>query len=99
MHPENVSMYLQSGDHVSDGVVECGVAIEIGLPIAREQLEIIFPAASIEAFALGIGSVFAGWFGAAGSCVEVRVHDRFDDFSGGVEDQRVPEVTGNGLFA
>src|SRR2546423_13096375 len=90
---------LQGGDHVSDGVGECGVAMEIGLPIAREQLEIIFPAASVEAFALGIRSVFAGGFGAAGSGAEVSVHDRLDELPGGVEDQRLRGVTGSGGFA
>ena len=46
---------LQGGDHAGDGVVEGGFVVEIGLPEAREKLQIVFPAAFIEAFADGVG--------------------------------------------
>jgi len=40
-----------------DGVAEGGAAVEVRLPEALEDVEIVFPAAFVEAFAEGVGSV------------------------------------------
>ena len=50
---------LERGDHVGDGVVKCGFVVEVGLPEPGEELEVIVPAALVEAFADGIGNVAA----------------------------------------
>ena len=42
---------------MSDGVGEVDAAIEIRLPVLREHSEIIFPAASVEAFADSVRDV------------------------------------------
>src|SRR3989442_2156303 len=56
---------LEGGDHAGDGVAEGGAAVEVGLPETLENVEIVFPAAFVEAFAEGVGSVSGGG-GAAG---------------------------------
>src|SRR6266850_1933677 len=113
------SAALEGGDHTGDGVAEGGTAVEIGLPEALEDVEIVFPAALVEAFAEGVGSVgggsaagaFAGTGGGASGGTGVgakiqfagsgigRSKDGADDFTGGVENQGVPEVARNGFIA
>jgi len=55
-----VQRHSERGDHAGDGVAEGGAAIEVGLPEALEDVEIVFPAALVEAFAEGVGSVSGG---------------------------------------
>ncbi len=94
---------------MGDGVVEGGLAVEVGLPVAGEELEVIFPAALVEAFALGVRSVLrvlrararVSVAAARGAALGVRlcVQDGLDDLAGGVKDERVPEVAGDGFLA
>src|SRR6266404_5340828 len=51
---------LEGGDHAGDGVAEGGATVEVRLPEALEDVEIVFPAALVEAFAEGVGSVAGG---------------------------------------
>ena len=51
---------LEGGDHAGDGVAEGGAAVEVGLPETLEDVEVVFPAALVEAFAEGIGDVAGG---------------------------------------
>src|SRR5216683_1022763 len=51
---------LEGGDHAGDGVAEGGAAVEVGLPEALEDVEVVFPAALVEAFAEGVGNVGGG---------------------------------------
>ncbi len=48
---------LQRGDHAGDGVVKCGIAVEVRLPELRKELEVAVPAPLIDAFANGVRSV------------------------------------------
>ncbi len=87
---------------MGDGVVEGGLAVEVGLPVAGEELEVIFPAALVEAFALGVRSVLrvlrararVSVAAARGAALGVRlcVQDGLDDLAGGVKDERVPAM-------
>src|SRR4029077_82240 len=61
---------LEGGNDVGDGVVEGDFAVEIGLPVEGEELEVAVPAALIEALALGVGSVLGvlgvgSWIGSS----------------------------------
>src|SRR6266478_6231648 len=47
---------LKRGDHAGNGVVEGGMAIEVGLPEFLQQLEVLVPTTLIEALAQGVGS-------------------------------------------
>jgi hypothetical protein len=42
---------------VGDGVREVYAAVKIGLPILRENAEIVFPAASVQTFANRVGDI------------------------------------------
>ena len=89
---------LQGGDHTGDGVVESGLAFQIGLPESGEELEVVVPPALVEAFADGVRDV--GVADDAGSRVGVGnstflfvrrlfadgIQKRFDDFAGDVKD-------------
>src|SRR6267142_1460929 len=66
-----VQGHSEGGDHAGDGVAEGGVAVEVGLPETLEDVEIVFPAAFVQAFAEGVGSVSGGGSAArvfAGTC-------------------------------
>src|SRR5579859_7294 len=105
------SWELERGDHAGDGVVEGGAAIEIGLPEAREKLKVFVPAARVETFANGVGNVRIVGSGRrtigasiAGALRRLRgrrfgAQQRLDDFAGGIEKKRVPEVARNGFAA
>jgi hypothetical protein len=84
----------ESGNDVRDGVVESSFAVEVGLPESFEEFEVIVPAALIESFPEGVGSVFA-----LTSIGVFRVDHGFDDFAGGVKNQCVPQVARNGFVA
>src|ERR1700674_846222 len=92
---------LQRRNHAGDGVVEGDAAVKVRLPKFLEQLEVVAPATLVEAFAHGVGNVAA----VGGVAVLVtgggarRAKHRADDFTGGVEDQSVPEVTRDGFVA
>jgi hypothetical protein len=77
---------------VGDRVVEGSFAVEIRLPVLREELEVIVPAALVEAFAVGVRDV-----GSIRWAVALSAENRFDDFTGGVEKQGVPEIAGDGF--
>src|ERR1700686_3822549 len=49
---------LEGGHDMRYGIVEGDFAVEIGLPVEGEELEVAVPAALVEAFALGVGSVW-----------------------------------------
>src|SRR5712692_8846600 len=92
---------LQRRDHAGDGVVEGSTAVKVRLPELLQQLEVVVPATLIEAFAHGVRSVAATGDAAvlvAGSCAG-RTKHRTDDFTSGVENQRVPEVARDGFVA
>src|ERR1700730_8998482 len=94
------SRRLKRRDHAGDGVVEGGATVKVGLPEFLQQLEIVVPAALIEAFAQGVGSV-ATWAAAVlvtGSRTR-RAKHRADNFTGSVENQGVPEVARDGFVA
>src|SRR5882757_3963903 len=95
------SRRLKRRDHTGDGVVEGGAAVKVGLPEFLQQLEVVVPATLIEAFAQGVGSVTAAWAAAVlvtGSRTR-RAKTRADHFTGGVENQSVPEVARDGFIA
>ncbi len=81
---------LQRGDHARDGVVKRGIAVEVRLPELRKQLEVTIPAPLIDAFANRVGSVARRGYPAGGAVGGCGRDDWADDFSGGVENQRVP---------
>src|SRR6266851_2532274 len=90
---------LQRGDHACDGVVERSSAVKIRLPEFLQQLEIVIPAALIQAFAQRIRSITA-----AGHATIVvasgrarRAKHRTYDFTGSVENESLPEVARDGF--
>src|SRR4029077_11547761 len=95
------SRTLQRRDHARDGVIECGAAIKVRLPEFLQSLEVLVPAALIEAFAQSVGSVAAAGDAAIviASSGARRAKHRADDFAGGVENQGVPEVARDGFVA
>src|SRR5882724_13459794 len=48
---------LQSGNHARDGVVEGRTPLQIWLPVAVKEAEIIFPTALVQSFALRVRRV------------------------------------------
>src|SRR5580704_12886282 len=84
--------HSERGDDVRDSVVEGGFAVEVRLPEAFEELQVLVPAALVEAFAESVRSVFTlshtGVF---------RVDDGLDDFAGGIKGQRVPQIARDGF--
>src|SRR5467141_2912728 len=77
------------------------MAVKVRLPKLLEQLEVVVPAALIEALTQSVGSVAATGDAAVlvtGSCAG-RAEHRTDNFAGGVENQGVPEVAGDGFVA
>src|SRR6266567_341394 len=94
------SPVLQRRDHASDGVVEGGSAVKVRLPESLKQLQVVAPAALVEALPERVRRVAAAGDATvvvAASCS--RTKHGAEDFTGGVEDQRVPQVAGNGFIA
>src|SRR5260370_11245834 len=92
---------LKRGDHAGNGVVEGGMAIEVGLPEFLQQLEVLVPTTLIEALAQGVGSVAAARDASilvAGGRIRGAEHWP-EHFTGGVEHQGVPEIARDGLVA
>src|SRR3984893_3672447 len=79
---------LECGDHAGYRVVKCGVAVQVRLPELRKQLEVTVPAPLIDAFANRVRSVACG--GNLTGSVCCGGDHWADDFSCGVENQRVP---------
>src|SRR6266403_27594 len=94
------SQRLKRRDHSGNGVVEGGAAVKVGLPEFLQQLEVLVPATLIEAFAQGVGSVAPEDAAVlvTGSRAR-RAKHRADDFTGGVENQSMPEVAWDGFIA
>src|ERR1700719_2040107 len=91
---------LQSGDHVSHGVVEDHTAVQVGLPVLGQDPEIILPAAFIEAFADRVGYVTRKGAAGGGSVRSAAVErKRANHFAGCIEKQRMPEIARNWFFA
>src|SRR5215469_2593172 len=86
---------LESGHDMGDGIVEGGAAIEIRLPEAPEQLEVIVPATLVQPLTDRVRCVAGIMVCGAGLFCEHWLND----FAGGVKDQRVPQIAGDGFLA
>src|SRR5947208_1999675 len=90
---------LKRRDHAGDGVIEGGVAIEVGLPEFLQQFEILAPSTLIEALAQSVRSVAAARDAAilVSSGRTGGAEHWPDDFTCGVENQSVPKVARDGF--
>jgi len=88
---------------VSDSVFEADFAIKVGLPVEEEKQVILLPAPLGKDFCKGVGNDIGLRRlrrGITGAFVHVGVfEDGAEDFPGGVNNEGVPEVAGNGLVA
>ena len=85
---------------MGDRVLKRNPAVQVGLPVLRKDAQIIFPASFIETFADRIRHVprVASTRGSTGRICRAQCH-RPDDFAGGVEEQRMPEIARDGFFS
>src|SRR5713226_1243463 len=92
---------LKRGDHARNGVVERRFAVEVRLPESLQEVEIVLPAALVEALANGVGSVPISQNAVALVSLSCRVtgQNRTDDFTGSVEDQGMPQIARNRFVA
>src|ERR1700732_1302394 len=92
---------LKRGHHAGDGVIEGSRAVEIRLPEFLQELVIVVPAPLIKTFTQGVRCVTRARHAAvliASGCSCSAKH-RADDFTGGVENQSLPEVARNSFVA
>src|SRR5712692_10077836 len=97
--PEACHHELERRYHARNGVIERRFAVEVRLPESLQEVEIVFPAALVEALANGISAVPISRNAATFlslSCGRRGQHST-DDFASGVEDQGMPEIARDGF--
>src|SRR5712692_4327480 len=99
--PEACHHELERRYHAGNGVIERRFAVEVRLPKSLQEVEIVFPAALVEALSNSVSTVPISRN--AATFVSLirgrRGQHSADDLAGGVEDQGMPEIPRNGFVA